>query len=120
MECRGRPTTSTPLRRSAAVAIELTVLGSGSSGNASLLDADGFGLLIDAGLGVRQIGARLTTCGKSWNDVHAAILTHVHTDHWKETTLKQFCKRGVPFYCHPEHAAHLLRVSSAFRALHAD
>ena len=43
-----------------------TVLASGSSGNASLLEADGFGLLIDIGLGPRQLTARMAASGRSW------------------------------------------------------
>jgi phosphoribosyl 1,2-cyclic phosphodiesterase len=96
-----------------------TVLGSGSSGNASLLEARGFGLLLDAGLGPRQIASRLASSGRSWDAIHAAVLTHTHGDHWKERTFAQFVRRKIPFYCHREHAAALGRYSRNFADLEA-
>lgn len=93
------------------------VLGSGSGGNASLLEAEGFGLLIDAGLGPRQIAGRLASVGRSWGDISAAILTHVHSDHWKEPTLRRFSQTGVRLHCHARHADHLRRASESFRLL---
>jgi phosphoribosyl 1,2-cyclic phosphodiesterase len=99
--------------------VRFTVLGSGSSGNSSLLEADGFGLLLDCGLGPRQIAWRLKTYGGSWDDVHAAVLTHTHGDHWNERTLAQLAKRRLPLYCHREHARHLRGWSEAFARLQA-
>lgn len=99
------------------MSVQFITLGSGSSGNASLLDADGFGLLIDAGLGPRQIGTRLKAVDASWNNVHAAILTHTHADHWQDATLAQLLKREIRFYCHPMHVGHLVRLSPAFRSM---
>src|ERR1044071_1470020 len=40
-----------------------TVLASGSSGNAALLETDGFGLLIDCGLHPRMLTGRLQEIG---------------------------------------------------------
>src|SRR5438128_1860150 len=96
-----------------------TVLGSGSSGNASLIQAGDFGLLLDAGLGPRQIASRLTMSGRSWDCVHAAVLTHTHGDHWKERTLAQLARRKIPFYCHREHAPAVRRYSKTFTDLEA-
>src|SRR5207247_1154514 len=56
------------------------VLASGSAGNCAFLQADGFGLLIDIGLGPRFIASRLATVGASWRHVHAVLLTHTHSD----------------------------------------
>ncbi|MEX0704776.1 MAG: MBL fold metallo-hydrolase [Planctomycetales bacterium] len=97
--------------------IRLTVLGSGSSGNASLLEVDGFGLLIDAGLGPRQIARRLQLDGIGWDRIHAVILTHAHGDHWREATLKQLAKREIPLYCHREHATRLRHASTTIGEL---
>ena len=55
-----------------------TVLASGSSGNSSLLEVDGFGLLLDIGLGPRQLASRLITSGRSWQNVQA-VLADAHT-----------------------------------------
>ena len=96
------------------MSVRYTVLGSGSSGNASLLEIDGHGLLIDAGLGPRTIGGRLAKSGAEWERVQAAILTHTHTDHWRELTLAQFAHRDIPLYCHRSHANYLRGASDAF------
>lgn len=60
-------------------------LASGSSGNATLVEAfDGLHrtrLLIDCGLGQRQLGARLAQAGLSAADLDAIFITHEHADH---------------------------------------
>lgn len=94
-----------------------TVLGSGSSGNASLLQTSDFGLLIDVGLGPRQMAARLRRIGSDWSDVGAVVLTHTHGDHWRDQTLEVLLRRQIPFYCHPDHLVELRRRSSVFRDL---
>jgi phosphoribosyl 1,2-cyclic phosphodiesterase len=98
--------------------LRFTVLASGSSGNASLLEADGFGVLIDAGIGPRVLASRLEAVGASWASVDVVVLTHTHSDHWKETTLAQLLRRRLPLYCHDDHHATLGCYSSAFAALH--
>jgi phosphoribosyl 1,2-cyclic phosphodiesterase len=99
------------------MALRFTVLASGSAGNASLVEVDGFGVLLDAGLGPRQLSARLTAVGRSWSDVQAVLLTHTHSDHWKDRTLAHLRRRGTPLYCHPEHHIVLLTYSPGFAEL---
>lgn len=99
--------------------MRFTVLGSGSSGNASLLQVDGFGLLVDAGLGPRQVSKRLAAFDLSWQQVQAVLLTHTHTDHWNERTLGHLHQHQVPLYCHEYHCAPLLNYSPAFGELQA-
>lgn len=65
--------------------------------------ADGFGLLIDSGLGPRQIATRLATAGAAWSDVQAVILTHTHADHWRERTMAHLLRHRIPLYCHAAH-----------------
>ena len=93
------------------------VLASGSSGNASVVSADGFGVLLDLGLGPRTLARRLADVGASWDDVHAALLTHVHSDHWNENTLAHLGRRNIPLYCHRDHATALKYESPAFAEL---
>ena len=93
------------------------VLASGSSGNCAFVQADGFGLLIDAGLGPRFIASRLAAVGASWRDVHAVLLTHTHSDHWKDLTLGHMAQLRVPFYCCPRHHAGLTRHAGCFDQL---
>jgi len=58
-----------------------TVLASGSRGNVSLLQTSQGNLLIDAGLNGRQLEARLGALGLGWQDIHAVVVTHEHSDH---------------------------------------
>jgi ribonuclease BN (tRNA processing enzyme) len=102
------------------MSLQFTVLASGSAGNASLLEADGFGVLIDVGLGPRQLASRLAAVGASWRRVHAALLTHTHSDHWNERTFTHLARHRIPLYCHAEHHAPLLTYSPAFAALRAE
>ncbi|HUR53191.1 MAG TPA: MBL fold metallo-hydrolase [Gemmataceae bacterium] len=94
-----------------------TVLASGSSGNAALLEADGFGLLIDCGLAPRFLSGRLAAVGASWEKVHAVILTHTHGDHWKDVTLAQCRSRRIPVYAHPAQFDRLNTVAESFDSL---
>ncbi|WP_439622820.1 MBL fold metallo-hydrolase [Gemmata sp.] len=94
-----------------------TVLASGSSGNAALLEANGFGLLIDCGLHPKALTARLAEVAASWASVHAVIITHTHTDHWKDLALADLRSRRIPLWAHPAHFDHLAAASPSFEAL---
>ena len=61
--------------------MRLSVLSSGSSGNATYIETDGGGLLVDAGLSCRRIEGLLARIGRSLDDVGAVLLTHGHADH---------------------------------------
>jgi phosphoribosyl 1,2-cyclic phosphodiesterase len=95
-----------------------TVLGSGSAGNACLLEAEGFGLLVDSGLGPRQLASRLHAVGAAWPQVHAVLLSHTHADHWNERTLAYLQRLRIPLYCHAEHHTDLHDTSPSFHSLH--
>ena len=59
-------------------------LGSGSTGNATLVEAGGllpFRLLVDCGLGPRQLALRLAQAGLALQDIDAIFITHEHSDH---------------------------------------
>ncbi len=98
--------------------MRFTVLASGSSGNASLVQTAGFGVLIDVGLGPRQISSRLAHVGLSWSAVQDVLLTHTHSDHWKETTLLYLHRYKIPLWCHAGHHTVLRTYSDGFLALH--
>jgi phosphoribosyl 1,2-cyclic phosphodiesterase len=95
-----------------------TVLASGSKGNASLLEVNGFGLLIDCGLAAKDLSARLALAGASWDRVHAAILSHTHTDHWNPRALSQFRGRKIPVYAHEAHFDYLDSATTSHAPLH--
>jgi L-ascorbate metabolism protein UlaG (beta-lactamase superfamily) len=97
--------------------MRFAILASGSQGNASYLEADGFGLLIDIGLGPRQLGERLHAVGLRWEQVRAVVLTHTHNDHWNDRTFAFLKHLHIPFYCHQQHHYVLARASAAFGTL---
>jgi len=61
--------------------LQVTVLGSGSRGNALLVEGSGGTVLIDAGYGPRALQQRLDAAGKSREAIQALLLTHEHVDH---------------------------------------
>lgn len=74
-------------------------LGSGSSGNALLLESDGHRILIDCGFGPRAIVTRLKAIGVEPESVSALLLTHEHVDH------AQGAERAQKKYRWPVHAS---------------
>ena len=63
--------------------MKLWTLGSGSGGNAVLLEADGARVLIDAGFPARTLARRLAAIGVAPASIEACVLTHEHSDHVK-------------------------------------
>lgn len=99
------------------MSMRFSVLASGSGGNATLLKLNEFGLLIDLGLGPRQLASRLASIGASWREIQAVLLTHTHTDHWKDRSLQLLLQHKIPLYCHPAHHRYLEIQSANFRLL---
>lgn len=75
----------------------MAVLGSGSGGNATLLECGKELLLIDAGLSAKQLALRMQLLGVEPDAVSAILLTHEHSDHAKglDVFLR---KRSIPVY----------------------
>lgn len=61
--------------------LRLRVLGSGSSGNATLLEHGRTRLLLDAGLGPRELADRLRDAGVDPSSLAGVVLSHEHQDH---------------------------------------
>ena len=77
--------------------LSLTVLGSGSGGNCSLVATRHCRILIDAGLSARQIAQRLESSGISPASLDGIVITHEHNDH--VAGLEVFCRRfAIPIY----------------------
>ncbi|MDQ2766799.1 MAG: MBL fold metallo-hydrolase [Gemmatimonadota bacterium] len=57
------------------------VLGSGSAGNAVLVESGDTRILIDAGFPVRELAKRLVAIGVRGESIESAIVTHEHNDH---------------------------------------
>ena len=63
--------------------MKLCVLGSGSKGNAVLIQAGQTRILVDAGFSARGMQARMRMIGVDPRSIEAVIITHEHTDHVK-------------------------------------
>lgn len=61
--------------------MNVVVLGSGSRGNAVVLEADGARLLVDAGFPARTLSRRLAAAEIAPESIAALVLTHEHGDH---------------------------------------
>jgi phosphoribosyl 1,2-cyclic phosphodiesterase len=61
--------------------MRLWSLGSGSSGNAILVECDDERILIDCGFGTRNIKQRLAIAGVDPRSISACLVTHEHSDH---------------------------------------
>jgi phosphoribosyl 1,2-cyclic phosphodiesterase len=56
-------------------------LGSGSDGNALVVEADRSRVLLDCGLGLREVERRLARVGLVATDLEGIVVTHEHGDH---------------------------------------
>jgi phosphoribosyl 1,2-cyclic phosphodiesterase len=80
--------------------LRFSVLSSGSSGNATYLEAGGRGFLVDAGFSCRRLQRLLARIGRDLSHVSAVLLTHGHNDHTSglPSLLRE---REVPLYAAP-------------------
>ncbi|MDR1633209.1 MAG: MBL fold metallo-hydrolase [Dysgonamonadaceae bacterium] len=72
-------------------------LASGSSGNCYYLGTDEYGILMDAGIGIRSIKKTLKENNIELEQIMAVFITHDHADHIKSVgSLGE--KYGIPIY----------------------
>ena len=88
------------------MSLKLRLIGSGSSGNATLVEFGTRRLLVDAGLSARELTLRLSAAGVVPKQLSAILLSHEHHDHARG--LERFAvKNGVPVFTTPETLAAL-------------
>lgn len=81
--------------------MEIHVLASGSTGNATCLKFGETAILVDAGISARRIKKGLDEVGIGVENLSAVLITHEHTDHTNGlTTLMK--KYQVPVYTRPD------------------
>lgn len=61
--------------------MRFAALGSGSRGNALVVEAGGTRVLLDCGFGPREVKRRLARLGLVPEDIDAVLVTHEHGDH---------------------------------------
>lgn len=61
--------------------MKITVLGSGSTGNAVLICTEKTKILIDAGMSAKQLLTRIAAVGEDCEKLDAVLITHEHSDH---------------------------------------
>jgi phosphoribosyl 1,2-cyclic phosphodiesterase len=81
--------------------MRFAVLGSGSAGNAAVVECGGQRLMIDAGLSAKQLSLRLQQVGIDPASLDGILLTHEHGDHVRglKVFLKQF---PIPVFATPD------------------
>ena len=63
--------------------MQVSILASGSTGNATYIETPEHQVLIDAGLSGKKIEELMNSIGRTLNDVDSLFVTHEHTDHSK-------------------------------------
>lgn len=80
--------------------MQIHVLASGSTGNATLIRMAGANILVDAGISCRRIKNALAAVGTAVEDLDAVLVTHEHRDHVAGLpTLSR--KYRLPIYARP-------------------
>ncbi len=81
-------------------------IGSGSQGNATLVEKDRTSLLIDCGFSLTQTRHRLERLGRSLSDLSGILITHEHGDHVRGVT-RLAAKCDIPVWMSPGTAAQI-------------
>lgn len=95
------------------MALEMCVLGSGSSGNATIVRSPWGVLMIDAGFGPRTTAQRLSGSGLGVNDIAAICLTHLDSDHFNRNWYATLRKQRIRVFCHTECRQNILECPEA-------
>lgn len=96
--------------------MEICILASGSSGNCLYVAGGGTRLLVDVGLSLKNMTARLAQIGVGVESIHGVLFTHEHTDHCNGVAVLQR-KHKLPLYANEGTAA---GVQLAIKDLAAD
>lgn len=82
--------------------VHVSVLGSGSKGNCTVVWTDATTLFVDAGaLPISYIERQLAEVGLLPERAAGVLVTHAHSDHIGATTYNLCHRYGVPLYTHP-------------------
>lgn len=94
--------------------LRVRILGSGSIGNACLVESPDAKILVDAGLSARRLKERLDGIGCALDSLDAILLTHEHGDH--SNAIKVLAKKTeIPIFANSL-TAEMLRAFQHLRA----
>lgn len=80
--------------------MRFALLGSGSKGNALVVEYAGTRILVDCGFSLREIERRLARLDIAPDAIDALVITHEHDDHWRGVS--RFSRRyGAPVWLTP-------------------
>lgn len=77
--------------------MKVSILGSGSGGNSTFIEADGVKFLIDAGFSGKKIESKLNEINESASDLKGILITHEHSDHIQGAGILSR-KYNIPLY----------------------
>jgi phosphoribosyl 1,2-cyclic phosphodiesterase len=80
--------------------MRLAYLGSGSRGNAALVEYRDTLLMIDCGFSISETERRLARAGRDPADITAILVTHEHSDH-ASGVLRLAARHAIPVYLTP-------------------
>jgi len=103
--------------------IRFASLGSGSAGNALLVEAGASSLLLDCGFALRETVARLARLGRTADSLSGILVTHEHGDHVggvfrlaRKYALPVWLTHGTWAACREDDAGLDLRIIDSHRA----
>ena len=95
------------------------VLGSGSSGNCSLLQIEeNRWAMIDAGFSMRQTKERMRTHNICVEDISDLLLTHLDRDHFNPAWCRTIANRNIKVHLHERHVDHAILAGLDSSLLH--
>lgn len=77
--------------------MRFTSLGSGSEGNALVVEVKHTRIMLDCGFGLRETGQRLAQKGLGAENIDAIVITHEHGDHMGGAA-RFACKNKIPVW----------------------
>jgi phosphoribosyl 1,2-cyclic phosphodiesterase len=95
------------------MSFKVCVLGSGSSGNCTVLWMETEALLIDCGrLSYKYVTGQLADIGIPLSRIKGILITHAHTDHISRTAVRLAQEHSIPIYLHKRIYSNILAGSS--------
>ncbi len=85
--------------------MRMTVLASGSKGNATVIASRGTRVLVDAGLSCRELLKRMALVDEDASALDAILITHEHTDHVAGLSVLARRLRIPVYFTEPTHRA---------------